>query len=72
LLSGFKGSYHGQNNTEMKEVAMIESLINPKYIKISQVYGPQENYRRKVNIFSYLNITMMRSSFLNALKEEIN
>jgi len=72
LLSRIQGSYTSQNPLILKEVGMIESLINPKYRKISTVNTPPENYRRKLSVLSYINIHMMKMSCINAFKDEIN
>ena len=72
FLSGhWKRPYHLYPELNMADLALIETLANQKNSKTSLVNTPPENYRRKVNVYTYLNKNMMKSAFLKDMEKEI-
>ena len=66
-----KWQYESTDNDEyiMHKTALVESIINPQFAKSGKVLTPPENYRRYVNIYSYINREQMILSFENAVKK---
>jgi purine nucleosidase len=53
----------------IKQVAIIEALINPRYSKVKEVMSPPENYKRQIKVYSFLNKTQMSFAFEQAIQK---
>jgi hypothetical protein len=71
FLSSELGRQDFSSNTfDIKQLALIEVLINPRYSKLKNVMSPPENYKRQLKVYSYLNKTQMSFAFEQAIKKE--
>ncbi len=55
----------------MKNLALIEALVNPQYAKEQPVLTPPENLRREIFVYTYINNDQMIMSFEKSIKKKI-
>ena len=55
----------------MRDVALIEAIINPDLVKSEQVLTPPENLQRTVNVYTALNKEMMLADYWSAVNKNI-
>jgi len=57
------------NDRIMWDLALIEAILYPDYVKTKQVFTPPENTRRKVTVYTAMDADKMKKEYFNAIKK---
>ena len=71
LLKKWQGNSPLSAELSLQGAALIEALISPQFARLRTVNSPPENFRRQINVYSYINTDQMLFSFENAIKKAI-
>ncbi|MCF8379665.1 MAG: nucleoside hydrolase [Bacteroidales bacterium] len=70
LLEKWEEKFPDHQTWIMWDVALIEAILNPDFVKSEQILTPPENLQRTVNVYTAINKEMMLADFWAvALKE---
>lgn len=71
LLSRWKEKFKESDLQIMKDVALIEALIDPELVKTERVLSPPENKQKSIEVYTSLNKELMLADFWAGINREI-
>jgi inosine-uridine nucleoside N-ribohydrolase len=69
LLKYLETDSTGIQHLVMNDVALIEAIVHPKYATIREFYGPPENTRRKIRVYTNIKAESMIKDFWKDVEE---
>ena len=69
LLKYLETDSTGMQHLVMNDVALIEAIVHPKYATIREFYGPPENTRRKIRVYTNIKAESMIKDFWKDVEE---
>ena len=50
-------------------LALIQTLLNPDFVKVEETLTPPENTRRSVHVYTWINKEYMKIDFFDSIRE---
>ena len=71
ILSRWEQEFPDSSECDMRDVTLIEAMIDPELVKEIPALTPPENKQRSVNVFTYLNKELMLADYESAVMKNI-
>lgn len=71
LMDQWARVHPGEKYLSLPGLSLIESYMNTDFVRVEQVNTPQENRRRMVHAYTYINREYLVSDYINSIRKYI-